>query len=197
MMRVMKCLAIVATICLFVAPSAPAQDAKKGKKEGAKGVIAVFAFDGPIVEKPRGEELALFSGIAPTSLKDLLERLTKAKDDKDVKAVVLLLDQVSLGMAQIEEVREALAAMHGGQRSVCPRRFLVGDPGSGAGRRGHADQRHAHGSDHDYRLQRRVALPARALGCNRREARLSHLRRVQERRGDADAQGAEPRGRAG
>jgi len=118
MIRVTKCLAVVVAVCLFVAPRAPAQEGKKGKRDGGKPVVAVFAFDGPILEKPRGEEFALFSAIVRPSLKDVLDRMAKAKDDKNVKAVVLLLDEVSLDVAQIEEIRAALAAIRAAGKEV-------------------------------------------------------------------------------
>ena len=44
--------------------------------------------------------------------------MKKAKDDKNVKAVVLLLDEVELGLAQIEELRQALAAVKAAGKEV-------------------------------------------------------------------------------
>jgi protease-4 len=78
----------------------------------------VFAFDAPISEKPQSEELPLFSPLGQSSLKDVLERMKKARDDKDVKAVVLLLDTVSLGLAQIEELRQALGGVKAAGKEV-------------------------------------------------------------------------------
>ena len=91
---------------------------KKENKENGKPVVAVFAFDGPILEKPRGEEFPLFAPIARPSLRDVVERMKKAKDDKNVKAVVLLLDEVDLGLAQTEELRQALEGIKAAGKEV-------------------------------------------------------------------------------
>ena len=65
-----------------------------------------------------GEEFPLFSKIDRTSLKDVVERLNKARDDKDVKAVVLLLDELDLGLAQCEELRQALDGIKAAGKEV-------------------------------------------------------------------------------
>jgi protease-4 len=92
-------------VCLIAVPLARGE---AENKEGAKGVIAVFTFDGPILEKPQDQEFPLFSPIRRPSLRDVVERMKKAKDDKNVKAVVLLLDETELPLAQSEELRQAL-----------------------------------------------------------------------------------------
>ena len=49
--------------------------------------------------------------------------MKKAKDDKNVKGVVLLLDEVDLGLAQIEELRQVDGrGPRGRQGGVRPRR---------------------------------------------------------------------------
>ncbi len=108
MLRMLKRLSLALAVCLIAVPSARADGKKKENKEDAKPVIAVFAFDGPIPEKPQDEEFPLFSSTSRPALKDLVERMKKAKDDKNVKAVVLLLDEVDVPLAQSEEVRRAL-----------------------------------------------------------------------------------------
>lgn len=118
MQRMTHCLAVALVGCLFVWPLAQGDQAKPGKKDKVEPVVAVFAFDGPILEKPPGEELPLFSPIGQSSLKDVLERLKKARDDNNVKAVVLLLDDVSLGTAQIEEIRQALDGVKAAGKKV-------------------------------------------------------------------------------
>jgi protease IV len=97
-------------IVLLAAPRSQAAE-KKENKEATKAVIAVFTFDAPVAEKPQGEEFPLFTTLGRPSMKELLERLKKAKDDKNVKAVVLLLDEVDLGLSQVEELRQAVAAI--------------------------------------------------------------------------------------
>ena len=80
------------------------------KKTTAKPVVAVFAFDGPIAEKPIQEDFPLAEPGTKT-LKDLVSRLQKARDDKQVKAVIFLLDEAFLDLAQIEELRQAADAI--------------------------------------------------------------------------------------
>ncbi len=120
MLRALKHLSLVLAVCLVALPQLRAdEDTKKEEtKKDAKAVIAVFNFDGPIVEKPQGEEFPLFSAAQPASLKDLVERLQKAKDDKNVKAVVLLLDEVEVPLAQSEEIRQALDGIKSAGKQV-------------------------------------------------------------------------------
>jgi protease-4 len=105
-------------VCLIAVPLARAEEKKKESKGDAKAVIAVFAFDGPIMEKPQGEEFPFISPTRQTSLKDIVERMKKAKDDKNVKAVVLLLDEVELTLAQSEELRQALHGIKAAGKEV-------------------------------------------------------------------------------
>ena len=86
-----------------------AQAAPKDAKEktGEGDVVAVFSLSGSVVESPRGEEL-LFGSSGSESLLDLVKRLKKAVDDKHLKAVAFILDDASIGLAQIEEVRRVL-----------------------------------------------------------------------------------------
>src|SRR5437773_956811 len=70
------------------------------KSATTKPIVAVFRLRAPIVETPVDETLSLFgSGHQPTSLKDLVVRLAKARDDQAVKAVVLLMENADLGKA--------------------------------------------------------------------------------------------------
>jgi protease-4 len=115
MVRVLKYSMPVLVVCLLAVPWVRAEGEKQ---EEAKGVVAVFTFDKPIVEKPPGEELPLFSAIEPPVLKDVVERMKKAKDDKNVKAVVLLLDEVDLHLAQIEELRQVLDGIKASGKEV-------------------------------------------------------------------------------
>ncbi len=115
MARMMKFLLLTLAVCFMAA--LPAWGDGEKKDEG-KGVIAVFSFDRPLLEKPRGEELSLFAPLEQPTLKELVERMKKARDDKNVKAVVLLLDEVSLGTAQIEEVRQAVDAIKASGKEV-------------------------------------------------------------------------------
>lgn len=118
MVRMTKCLWIAAAVCLMAAPLARGAGDDKEKKDDAKATIAVFTFDQPITEKPRGEEFPLFSTIAPSSLRDVVERMKKAASDKSVKAVVLLLDEVTPDLAQIEELRQAMGAVKAAGKEI-------------------------------------------------------------------------------
>src|SRR5205823_2784663 len=84
------------------------KDAKKGK--AAKPTIAVFRLDGPVSETPSGEEF-LAALEQKKSLKDLIERMAKAADDPNVKAVAFLVESPSIGTAQKEELRQAMAKL--------------------------------------------------------------------------------------
>src|SRR5689334_7627832 len=75
--------------------------------EAAKPVVAVFRLAGPVTESPADEAFSLSMARA-TPLKDLVARLKKAATDPAVKAVVLLPEGGSLGLAQTEEVRQAM-----------------------------------------------------------------------------------------
>ncbi len=125
MVRVMKCFGLALAMCLVAAQSAPAAAitvkvgvTKTEKTDAGKPIVTVFTLDGPILDKPKGEEMPLLAPVARPSLKDLVERMRKAKDDKDVKGVVLLLDEVDLGLAQIEELRQAMDSVRAAGKEV-------------------------------------------------------------------------------
>ena len=64
----------------------------------------------PVLESPKGDDPFMgSSGAEP--LKDLIGRLEKAQEDKDVAAVALLLGDAPLGTAQLEEVYQAVTAI--------------------------------------------------------------------------------------
>ena len=118
MFRKLKCPVVALAVCLISATVVGAEGKKKENKGNLKAVIAVFAFDRPLMEKPQGEELPLLSSARQTSLKDVVERLKKAKDDKNVKAVVLLLDEVDVTLSQTEELRQALNGIKAAGKDV-------------------------------------------------------------------------------
>src|SRR6516164_4248391 len=111
MLRTLKYLSLALITCAIAMPARGADEPErkeKKKKDEAKPVVAVFTFDKPIAEKPSDEQFPLFAATEPPSLKELVERLKKAKDDKNVKAVVLLLDEADVTLAQCEELRRAM-----------------------------------------------------------------------------------------
>ncbi len=111
----MKYPVFVLAVCLIAVPMARGEGEKKND---TKTLIPVFVFDGPILEKPGGEEIPLLAPLERPSLKEMVERIKKAKDDKNVKAVVLLLDEVDLHMAQIEELRQALDGLKAAGKEI-------------------------------------------------------------------------------
>lgn len=99
-----KLLCVTAVLALqWLAVPAIAGEAKPA----TESVVAVFSMDGPVVETPMGDDF-LFGSIGAESLHDLVERLEKARDDKRVKAVALVIGDASLGLAQVEEIRRVL-----------------------------------------------------------------------------------------
>ncbi len=134
MLRTLKYPSLALAVCLIAVPPARAEGEKTENKGDGKAVIAVFTFDKPIMEKPHGEEFPLFSKIDRTSLKDVVERMKKAKDDTNVKAVVLLLDEVDLGSGAMRGASPGPGRdQGGGQGGVRPRRRGLDDAVAGAG----------------------------------------------------------------
>jgi protease IV len=115
MVRMLKCPMLVVVACLLAVSPAVADGTTNGD---AKAVVAVFTFDQPLLEKPRGEDFPLFAAIEQPVLRDVVERIKKAKNDKDVKAVVLMLDRVQLGLAQVEELRQAIDGVKASGKEV-------------------------------------------------------------------------------
>jgi len=72
----------------------------------AKPVIAVFTFGGNVTEAPAADDFPFAS--PGESFHSLITRLKKVKTDDSVKAVVMLVSGTSLGVSQIEEVRQVL-----------------------------------------------------------------------------------------
>ena len=98
-------------LALLLAPMlalAPAARADEKQTSPAAPTIAVFKLDGPVTESPPDEMSAIFGGEKGVSLKDLVAHLRKAADDSNVKAVVFTSEGGDLGLAQVEEVRQAI-----------------------------------------------------------------------------------------
>lgn len=83
----------------------------------AKQVLAVFRLNGPFTESP-GDEAMPFFNPPGTSLRTLVQRLHKAASDPAVRAVVLLCDDMQIGQAQIEEVRQAIKGVRDAGKEV-------------------------------------------------------------------------------
>jgi len=88
------------------------EDKKAKKKEDKKAKaekprIAVFRLSSAVTELPDDETFSL-NPSAGITLKQLVGRMKKAADDPAVKAVVILPEGGSIGLAQTEEVRQAM-----------------------------------------------------------------------------------------
>ncbi len=85
----------------------------------ATPVVAVFAFSGPIIERPIDDTLN-FGASRPIALVDLVMRMNKAAEDPTVKAVVLTFDRMRfhLQLAQVEELRQAIARIRTSGKEV-------------------------------------------------------------------------------
>jgi protease IV len=121
-----KVLTLVVAVLLLIAP-ALAQESKtaeatKGSdssksSDAANPVIAVFRLSGSLTETPTDDSFP-FSSEHTTALKDLIARFKKAQEDKNVKAVVITVSNLSLGFAQIEELRQAIAELRSAGKDV-------------------------------------------------------------------------------
>ena len=98
--------ALAVMLCAQTLLAADSKDTKAEKKSEKAKTIAVFAL-GTVSETPKDEEL-VFGEKPGVSLKDLLERMNKVADDEDVGACLLLVDDASFGLAQVEEIRQVV-----------------------------------------------------------------------------------------
>jgi len=99
-------------------PGAFAADKKDKDKKADKPTVAVFRLDGAVTEEPKGDDTFSLGADRLLSLKDLIERLDKAAGDANVKAIVLLADGGTMGTAQREEFRQALAKFRAAGKDV-------------------------------------------------------------------------------
>ena len=86
--------------------SLSASTARAADDSKTKPVAAVFSFGGETTEAPAADDFP-FAAVGE-SFHSLLTRLKKVKSDDSVKAVVMLVSGTSLGVSQIEEVRQVL-----------------------------------------------------------------------------------------
>ena len=83
--------------------------------------VAYFDLSRPVVEKPA--DFSLFGGDEVNTLRSVLDRLDKARQDKDVSAVLLTLGETGINMSQALELRDALAAL----KAAGKRTFVYAD----------------------------------------------------------------------
>jgi protease-4 len=96
-------------------------------KKAALTKVAFFDLAQPVIEKP--SDFSLFGSDATLTLRNLVDRLHQARDDKDIHAVLITLGEHGLNMAQAQEVRGALAEL----RHVGKRTFVYADSYDTAG----------------------------------------------------------------
>lgn len=102
--------ALLLPALLGVVPAAMAEGKQPEKQEKPQPqTVAVFSLDNPITDKPTPDD-PLFGTIGAESLRSLVTRIEKAGEDEDVAAIVVLLGNTSLGVGQIEEMRNMLDA---------------------------------------------------------------------------------------
>jgi len=114
--------AILRIACMAVALAQillpiPARAEDPPPKEKPKIIIPVFRLSGPLSEAPADETLPFFAPPG-ASLKTLIARLGKSAVDTNVPAVVILPESASLGMAQAQELRQAVAQFRGHGKEV-------------------------------------------------------------------------------
>ena len=80
---------------------------QKAAAKAALPKVACFDLSTPVVEKPA--DFSIFGGDPNAlTLRSLVERLHHARDDKDVRAVLLTLNAPGTNLSQSQEVRDAL-----------------------------------------------------------------------------------------
>jgi protease IV len=117
--RLSPALIIAALVPMLLAQVARANstDEKSDSKKKDAATIAVFRLHGKITESPQDEDFFFGSG-RQVSLKDMVSRLKKAAEDKNVKAVVFLAEGEAPGSAQIEELRQAMAQIRSAGKEI-------------------------------------------------------------------------------
>jgi len=106
-------------VCLLISflPELARAAASPATRPAGKPVIAVFELRGPLSEQPVDDSAALFGTPGPC-LRDVVERMGKAVGDPEVKAVVVLADDASYGIAQIEELCAAIQKVRAAGKKV-------------------------------------------------------------------------------
>ena len=114
----LACVPLLVAACSGVAVAGPLDFAQATDK------IAHFHLAGAMTETPQEDPFGLLAS-QTTSLKDLLERLARARKDDSVKAVVLTISDMGMGVGQLEEMHDSLTKFKAvdkrrlGDRAVC------------------------------------------------------------------------------
>jgi protease-4 len=99
------------TVALFAACLLPAPHLLAETKRLA--VISV----GMVTEAPLGDDL-LFGAAGGTTLRKLAKRFDQAAGDKKIAGVVMLTDNASLGLGQLEELRQAMSRFRAAGKEI-------------------------------------------------------------------------------
>lgn len=109
------CLCVPAVSATPLAASAP--DKKADKAAQKKVVVPVFRLEGAVTEQPTDDTFSIAGG-SKLSLKEIVARLNRAAEDPQVKAIVLLADDATVGTAQKEELRQAMAQFRAAGKDI-------------------------------------------------------------------------------
>jgi protease-4 len=82
---------------------------KQKAEKAALSKVVHFDLASAVVEKPA--DFSLFGDSTQMTLRSVINRMQMARDDKDVRAVLLTLGEPSLNFAQAQEVRDALVEL--------------------------------------------------------------------------------------
>jgi len=100
MVRIHRLAALLPATLLSLSSTTPAV--------AAQASVAHFELSGPLLEKPQGD-LGFALGPQPSTLAGLVERIRAADDDPEVKALLVTFESPQIGMAQLDELRDAFA----------------------------------------------------------------------------------------
>jgi protease-4 len=101
---------------LLQLPAVAADDAKADEKEDKKVVVAHIKLSGEQSELPTAADPLL--GFQPENFKAKLDRILKAKKDKNVKAVLLQIEGIGMGWGKLNEVRAVISEFRKTGRKV-------------------------------------------------------------------------------
>lgn len=107
----------VLILALFASSGDVSAQEKKQQDKKPKVVIPVFLLNSPVLESAAVQD-PFFGSMGAESLKDLVGRLEKARDDDDVEAVILLMGNASMGTGQLEEICQAIRQLRDSGKPV-------------------------------------------------------------------------------
>jgi protease-4 len=117
MRRLLQCLCIATLLPFSAGQAGAAAPAKPDKKADAKPVVAVFRLSGSVSELP-ADDFFSFAETSGSTLRDLVTRMKKAAKDPDVKAIAILAQGGTAGLAQTEELRQALSLVQAAGKEI-------------------------------------------------------------------------------